>query len=157
MLCGSLDGREVWGRMDTWICMAESLCCPPKTITAWLIIYLLLFSHSVVSSSLRPHGLQHTKLPCPSLSPEFPQIHAHWVSDATNHLYACMLKFLLSCPTLCNPVDSSPSGSSVHGILQTRILEWFLQISRDLPDTGFKPMSLMFPALADRFFITNTT
>ena len=29
-----------------------------------------------------------------------------------------------SCPTLCNPVDYSLPGSSVHGILQARILEW---------------------------------
>ena len=29
-----------------------------------------------------------------------------------------------SCPTLCNPVECSPPGSSVHGILQARILEW---------------------------------
>ena len=29
-----------------------------------------------------------------------------------------------SCPTLCDPMDYSPSGSSVHGILQARILEW---------------------------------
>ena len=29
-----------------------------------------------------------------------------------------------SCPTLCNPVDCSPPGSTVHGILQARILEW---------------------------------
>ena len=29
-----------------------------------------------------------------------------------------------SCPTLCDPMDSSLTGSSVHGILQTRILEW---------------------------------
>ena len=29
-----------------------------------------------------------------------------------------------SCPTLCNPKDCSPPGSSVHGILQARILEW---------------------------------
>ena len=28
------------------------------------------------------------------------------------------------CPTLCNPVDCSPPGSSVHGISQSRILEW---------------------------------
>ena len=28
------------------------------------------------------------------------------------------------CPTLCNPVDCSPPGSSVHGILQAKILEW---------------------------------
>ena len=29
-----------------------------------------------------------------------------------------------SCPTLCDPVDCSPLGSSVHGILQARVLEW---------------------------------
>jgi len=29
-----------------------------------------------------------------------------------------------SCPTLCNPVDFSPPDSSVHGIIQGRILEW---------------------------------
>ena len=29
-----------------------------------------------------------------------------------------------SCPTLCNPVDCSPPGSSIHGIFQARILEW---------------------------------
>ena len=29
-----------------------------------------------------------------------------------------------SCPTLCNPVDCIPPGSSIHGILQARILEW---------------------------------
>ena len=39
MSCGSLDGRGVWGRMDTRVCMAESLCCPPKTVTTLLISY----------------------------------------------------------------------------------------------------------------------
>ena len=29
-----------------------------------------------------------------------------------------------SCPTVCDPMDGSPPGSSVHGILQARILEW---------------------------------
>ena len=29
-----------------------------------------------------------------------------------------------SCPTLCNPMDCSPPGSPVHGILQARILKW---------------------------------
>ena len=38
--------------------------------------------------------------------------------------YICMYaKSLQSCPTLCNPMDCSPPGSSVHGIFQTRILE----------------------------------
>ena len=31
-LCGSLVGKGVWGRMDTWICTAKSLRCPPETI-----------------------------------------------------------------------------------------------------------------------------
>ena len=33
-------------------------------------------------------------------------------------------KLLQSCPTLCDPVDGSPSGSPVPGILQARTLEW---------------------------------
>ena len=37
MLCGSLDGRGVWGRMGTCVCMVGSLCCPPETITTLLI------------------------------------------------------------------------------------------------------------------------
>ena len=41
-LRGILDGREVWGRMDTCACMAESLCRPPETITALLISYTLI-------------------------------------------------------------------------------------------------------------------
>ena len=39
MLSGSLDGRGIWGRMDTRICMAESLCCSPETVTTLLISY----------------------------------------------------------------------------------------------------------------------
>ena len=35
----------------------------------WYMTILLMFSHSVVSDSLRPHGLQHISLPCPSPSP----------------------------------------------------------------------------------------
>ena len=38
-------------------------------------------------------------------------------------------KVAQSCPTLYNPMDCSPPGSSVHGILQARILEPFLAIS----------------------------
>ena len=38
-LCGNLDGRGVWGRMDTCICMAESLHCSPETTTILLISY----------------------------------------------------------------------------------------------------------------------
>ena len=38
-LCASMDGRGVWGRMDTCVCVAGSLCSPPGTITRALIRY----------------------------------------------------------------------------------------------------------------------
>ena len=39
--------------------------------------------------------------------------------------FACIqAKLLQPCPTLCNPIDCNPPGSSVHGILQASILEW---------------------------------
>ena len=40
MLCGDLEGRGVWARMDTDICMAESLCCSPETITTLFVNWL---------------------------------------------------------------------------------------------------------------------
>ena len=47
-----------------------------------------------------------------------------------------------SCLTLCDPVNYSLPGSSVHGILQARILEWVAISSyQDLPDPGMEPVS----------------
>ena len=51
------------------------------------------------------------------------------------------------CLTLCDPVDCSPPGSPVHGILQAKILEWVaIPFSRDLLDPGSKPRSLVLQA-----------
>ena len=46
-----------------------------------------------------------------------------------NFIYMCVcggggVQLLQSCPTLCDPMDCSPPGSSIHGIFQARILEW---------------------------------
>ena len=50
-----------------------------------------------------------------------------------------------SCLTLCDPVDCSPPGSSVHGILQARVLEWVpFPSPGNLPNPGIEPGS---PAL----------
>ena len=50
-----------------------------------------------------------------------------------------------SCPILCDPVDHSPPGSSFHGILPARNMEWVaITVSRDLPHPGIEPRS---PAL----------
>ena len=61
-------------------------------------------------------------------------------------------KSLQSCLTLCNPMDGTLPGSSVHGILQARILEWVA-----ISNSGIKPTSLMSPALACGFLTTNAT
>ena len=48
-------------------------------------------------------------------------------SDMTEHTYtaaAAAAKSLQSCPTLCDPMDCSLPGSSVHGSFQARVLEW---------------------------------
>ena len=61
------------------------------------------------------------------------------------YVYVCV--HAQSCPTLCNPIDCSPPGSSVHGIFQARILEWVAcPPPGDLPDPGIEPESTMSPA-----------
>ena len=47
------------------------------------------------------------------------------MSQLFNMLSAAAAKSLQSCPTLCDPIDGSPSDSPVPGILQARTLEWF--------------------------------
>ena len=66
----------------------------------------------------------HPKLPACQvfyawLSSKLYFILFHWVYAA-----AAAAKSLQSCPTLCNPIDGSPPGSPVPGILQARTLEW---------------------------------
>ena len=70
-----------------------------------------------------------------------------------------------SCETLCDPINCSPPGSSVHGILQARILEW---VAISFSKGSFRPRdrtqgssslqassaSLVFPALAGGLFTT---
>ena len=53
-------------------------------------------------------------------------------------IYCCRLVVKL-CLTLCDPMDCSLPSSSVHGISQARILEWFaISFSRGIPNLGIK-------------------
>ena len=103
----------------------------------FIYIYIYIYTHthththcccccyvtSVVSNSVRPYRQQPTRLPCP------------WDSPGENTGVGC--HFLLQCmkvksenevaqsyATLSDPMDCSLPGSSVHGILQARVLEW---------------------------------
>ena len=82
-----------------------------------------------------------------------------WNIVCKSAMHVCMsAKSLPSRLTLFNSVDCSPPGSSVHGILQEIMLEWVsMPSSRDLPDPGIEPASLMSLALAGRFLTTSST
>ena len=68
-------------------------------------------------------------------------------------------KSLQSCPTLCEPMDCSPPGSSVHGILQARILEWVAVplLQGMFLTQGSNSCLSHVSALAGGFFTTSTT
>ena len=57
---------------------------------------------------------------------------------------AAAAKSLQSCPTLCDPVDCSLPGSSIHGIFQARVLEWgAIAFSRTTYRVLEKPLGLV--------------
>ena len=67
-------------------------------------------------------------------------------------------KSLQLCLTLCDPMDCSPPGSSVHGIFRQEYWNGLpFPSPGDLPDSGTEPMSLLSPALAGRFFTTSAS
>ena len=89
-----------------------------------------------MSDSVRPHRRQPTRLPGPWDSP------GKNIGVGCHFLLQCMKvksesEVAQSCPTLSDPMDCSPPGSSVHGIFQARVLEWgaitFSERHRELP------------------------
>ena len=78
---------------------------------------------SVMSDSVQPHRWQPTRLPRPWDSP------GKNTGVGCHFLLQCMKmksesEVTQSCPTLSNPMDCSPPGSSIHGIFQARVLKW---------------------------------
>ena len=81
-----------------------------------------------MSDSVWPHRQQPTRLPRPWNSP------GKNTGGGCHFLLQCMRaksesEVAQSCPTLSDPMDCSLLGSSVHGILQARVLEWFSNIN----------------------------
>ena len=71
---------------------------------------------------------------------------------------AAAAKSLQSCPTLCNPIDGSPPGSPVPGILQARTQQWVaMPSSRGASQPRDRIHISASPALAGGFFTTSAT
>ena len=58
------------------------------------------------------------------------RFHLFTLNHNCNAAAAAAAKLLQSCPTLCDPIDGSPSGSTVPGILQARTLEQGIPIAK---------------------------
>ena len=71
-------------------------------------------------------------------------------SQQLYHISCVRAKSLQSCVTLCNPLDCSPAGSSVHGDSPGKNTGVGCH-ALDLLNSGIEPISLMFPALAGFF------
>ena len=80
--------------------------------------------------------------------------HKGWAPYPSETAACVPVKPLQSCLTLCDPMDCSLPGSSVHGILQARTLEWgATPFSKESSHPGIEPAP---PSLAGRFFTTST-
>ena len=74
---------------------------------------------------MSPHRSQPIRLPCPWDSPgENTGVSCHFLLQCMKVKTERESEVAQSCLTLCDPMDYSPPSSSVHGILQARILEW---------------------------------
>ena len=94
-------------------------------------LWLLLFSHSVMSDSLWPHGLQHSRLPCPSLSPRV----------CSN-----------SCPLngWCHPTISSsvaPSPLALYLSQHQSLFQWVSSLHQVAKVLGFSIISYEYSVL----------
>ena len=107
-----------WGILSITLLTCEmSVNC--AVVWAFVVVLSLMCVQLFVIQAL-----QHTKLPCPSLSLGVFSNSHQWVGDATQPSHPLSLTFPVlflvaqCCPTICDPMDWSPQGSLVHGILR---------------------------------------
>ena len=108
---------------------------------------------SVVSDSVQPHRWQPMRLPRPWDSP------GKNTGVGCHFLLQCMKvksesEVAQSCLTLCDPMDCSPPGSSIHGIFQARVLEWVAIAFSMLPLQTFFFLNLFSSILFRRLSIS---
>ena len=74
---------------------------------------------------------------------------------ASELVFSCVYSVTQSCPTLCDPLDCSPPGSSVHEVFQSRVLDW-VAISSSKGSSQPRDQTKIFctPLIAGRFFTT---
>ena len=99
-------------------CFCHVLLCA----TLWTV------AHQVLLSMGFSRQEYYSGLPCPPVGdlpdPGIKPTSLTFPALAGRYITTTWLLVAQSCPTLCNPMDYSLPGSSIHGILQVRILDW---------------------------------
>ena len=116
----SMYTRQILLDLPIVSALRELVCADESQNTC--IIHLVLLSR-LLANSVQPHRWQPTRLPRPWDSP------GKNIGVGCHFLLQCMKvknesEVAQSCPTLSDPMDWSPPGSSIHGIFQARVLEW---------------------------------
>ena len=103
--------------------LASLLCLKPSQAHSQVIVFAPLSSrkpHPYILQTLRKYHLLTEAYPdCSIWNCKLPP-----TPPFSNSLAAAAAKSLQSCQTLCDPIDGSPPGSPIPGILQARTLEW---------------------------------
>ena len=118
----------------------------------YIYIYIYTDIHILILFAIHLKLAQHCKLTRTNFFT--------WATVGIGIIYfspcMCSCSVAQLCPTLCNPMDCSQSGSSVQGIFQARVLEWVAissskgsSWSRDQTHVSWSPVS---PVLGGRFF-----
>jgi len=148
----------IYSPFYSWI-----LCYKTRPSSSFILhlecfILLLLFSHSVVSDSLWPHGLQHARLPCPSPSPGACSnlCPLSWwchttILSSVIPFSSCLQSFPASGSFLMNWLFAS-GGQSIGTSASASVLPMNIQVWFPLGLTGlvsllFKGLSRVFPSL----------
>ena len=139
--------REIFSYSSLKIVVFKSICIAYLVLVGIRIsqylhfvkfFYILLLfnpSTSAVTDSLSPHRLWHTRLSCPSLSPEYGHTHVHWVSDAVqpSHLLSPSSFPALSLSQyqgLFQWVRSSHQvGKGLELLLQHQSFQWIFRVN----------------------------
>ena len=118
--------------------------CKESDMTEWLSTEAHTHTHTHTHTRARAHICIHSLLqaifPIQGSNPGLPNsggFFTSWVIREAQNIHICAYIITIgmcvlvtqSCPDLCNLMNCNPPGSSVHGILQARILEWVATLS----------------------------
>ena len=111
-----------WGERLDKLKLCRLVKCPKGKASLAKQVLLSLPALGVLKT---PHCYSHPKILILSrFSAHLKRCSGMIITRENRTAATATAKSLQSCPTLCDPIDSSPLGSSVPGILQARILEW---------------------------------